>query len=320
MHACPPQAFARTLKENMEPSPQEQKQAETPHESAHSAREGHRIRDRPHGLAGARAPHTLPDGAAVLAVDAAQAAGEILRKQFHVSQPQPVRHKPSGEVVTDTDLECERVIRSMIRRVYPTHDILGEETGLDDQPSSLRWYVDPIDGTGNFARGNPRFAVSIALADGDTILLGVVLEPITNVLYIARHGEGVWKNGMPLRVSMRNDLHGARIVWCKGHQFSPTQIEPMTRGLSATKEGGAVTERSGSAALACAAVAAGDAAAFLTIGVRPWDIAAGILLVTEAGGRVTDFRDKPYTITKAKPDFLASNGMLHSAVIKTLSP
>ena len=244
---------------------------------------------------------------------AALAAADILRQRFTHLEQVKVERKPSGELVTASDLESERLIQDAIARAYPTHDILGEEFGLSEKPSSLRWFIDPIDGTGNFSRGNPNFSVSIALAEGDTVLVGVIAVPMERTVYHTTRGGGAFRNDEPIHVSDDTDLAVARVLWCEGHAEHAARAKELKKRV---QRRAGICERIGSAALECASVATGASAAYFTTGIRPWDIAAGKLLIEEAGGVVTDFTGNPFRLTEG--DFLASNGKVHDTLVSLL--
>lgn len=256
----------------------------------------------------------LLDEALAVACSTAERAAETLRKQFR-TDTLTIEQKDGGEIVTNVDRSVESTIRQELSARFPDHDILGEEAGLSDRPALLRWYVDPIDGTGNFVRGNPHFAVSIALAEEATLLLGIIAEPMTDTLYVAVKDRGGWKNDQQLRVNAESTLVGTRVLWCEGHG----EAHKSAHVRLVLEMEGARCERIGSAALECAAVASGDVAAYATPNIRSWDIAAGILLIEEAGGRTTDFIGGPFPLERGRGDLLASNGALHETLLRAIN-
>ncbi len=253
--------------------------------------------------------------ARAVATDAAIEAAEILRRRQPTLTSGDIRRKPSGELVTTVDIEVEKRIRERLRADYPDHDILGEELGLSGGSAAYRWYVDPIDGTTNFSRGSQDFSVSIALATAaEDVLVGVIAWPQRRIVYYATRGHGAYEHGQRLRVSTTNTLQTASLLWCVGHDASQEDTERLKHLLRARV---GRYEWIGSAALECAAVASGHADGYVTTGIRPWDIAAGILLVTEAGGRITDHAGRPYRF--ATGNLLASNGNIHEALVAILN-
>ncbi len=249
-----------------------------------------------------------------VAVEAARAAGDVVRAYFEKKTTIEVRRKPWGEIVTNVDEESERVIREHLSKEFPTHDILGEEGGLTDHASAYRWHVDPIDGTTNFVRGNPNFSISIALATGDDLVVGVILAPMLKAMYTATAGGGAYANGIRLHVNNDGDLAIARVLWCEGNAKNAERAERL-RHIVEQRAG--ICDRIGSSALECAAVASGTAAAYFTTVIRSWDVAAGKLIIEEAGGKVTNFHGEPFRLTPG--DFIASNGKVHDTLVSLLS-
>lgn len=239
------------------------------------------------------------------AIDAARTAGSVLlewQDRFTVSE------KNRSDLVTEADLESQEVIASLIGQQYPEHGLLGEE-GLEksDGGSGYRWIIDPLDGTGNYVHGIPYFAVSIALeCDGD-LAVGVVLDPTRDEFFTAVRGQGAHLNGQRLSVSADriSSLEQALVMASLpvGVESSDDPaIARFLRVLTVAQH----TQRTGSAAMNLAYLAAGRLDAFFSTSLKPWDMAAGALLVREAGGRVTDLSQAPFDISV--PSLLASNG------------
>ena len=219
---------------------------------------------------------------------AALSGGNVLRYYFENLKNLSVMEKAKNDYVTQADIESEELIRKIILKHFPHHRILGEEEGMSGEGDYL-WYVDPLDGTKNFMRGLDVFGVSIALEVEGELVLGVVYSPIRDELYWASKGEGAYKNGRPIRVSNRRTLRGAFLATGfphRGGDVVEVYIETF-RHFSRDTIG---IRRMGSAALDLCMVAEGIFDAFWEYHLKPWDIAAGAIIVEEAGGVVSDFR------------------------------
>jgi len=238
----------------------------------------------------------------------AREAGALLLGHFraHVA----VEYKGEADLVTIADRESEKLIRSRILEYWPTHDILGEEEGFADTGSEYRWYVDPLDGTTNFAHGFPVFCVSMALEHQDTRIAAVIYDPTRDELFVAEKGRGAHLNGQPIHVSKTANLAECLVATGfpshKRHKnpniFFYHQITLRTHGV----------RRAGSAALDLCCVASGRFDGFWEFNLNPWDTAAGVLIVEEAGGKVTDFSGCPFELNSRET--LASNGLVHPAL------
>jgi myo-inositol-1(or 4)-monophosphatase len=249
----------------------------------------------------------------------AREAGALLLTFFH--QGLKIEYKGDADLVTAADRAAETLIRERIRQQFPGHDVLGEEQGLTDQGSEYRWYVDPLDGTTNFAHGYPVFSVSLALEDralerrtaAEAVrIVGVVYDPTRDELFSAERGSGAQLNGQPIRVSQTAKLKECLVATGfpshKRHK-SPNihfyhQITLRTHGV----------RRAGSAALDLCNVACGRFDGFWEFNLNPWDTAAGALIVEEAGGKVTRFDGSPFQLNSAET--LASNGLVHDALVR----
>ena len=239
----------------------------------------------------------------------AREAGTLLMSYFH--QHVKIEYKGEADLVTIADRASEKLIRERIRRLWPAHDILGEEEGLIDTGSDYRWYVDPLDGTTNFAHGFPVFCVSLALEHQGRRIAGVVYDPTRQEMFAAEQGSGAYLNQEPIRVSPTAQLAEALVATGfpshKRHKnpniYFYHQITLRTHGV----------RRAGSAALDLCYVASGRLDGFWEFNLNPWDTAAGVLLVEEAGGRVTDFQGEAFQIDSRET--LASNGQLHGALL-----
>jgi myo-inositol-1(or 4)-monophosphatase len=247
------------------------------------------------------------------AIKAARNSAKILRSRF--GKISRIRKKAAAEIVTEADTESEEVIVSTIRAEFPDHAVLGEECGLITGESEYKWIVDPLDGTVNFAHQIPIFSISIALAVRDSIVLGIILDPVNNELYSAVSGQGAQLNGQPIQVSATRTISESLLV--TGFPYNVQEIfdSVMVRYGNLLKSSQAV-RRLGSAALDLCYVACGRFEGFWEQCLKPWDSAAGALIVAEAGGRVTTFSDEPYTVEQA--EILATNGLIHKEMLGLL--
>jgi len=243
----------------------------------------------------------------------AREAGALLMQYFH--QGLKIEYKGDADLVTAADRASETLIRERIRAQFPSHDVLGEEQGLSDSGSEYRWYVDPLDGTTNFAHGYPVFCVSIALehrsADAADRVAGVVYDPTRDEMFTAEKGMGAQLNGKAIRVSKATQLKESLLATGfpshKRHK-NPNihfyhQITLRTHGV----------RRAGSAALDLCNVASGRFDGFWEFNLNPWDTAAGVLIVEEAGGKVTRYDGSPFELNSRET--LASNGLVHDALL-----
>ncbi len=215
------------------------------------------------------------------------------------------------DLVTDADRASEKAILDFLAAQFPGHAVLGEETGKHDGTEPFRWIVDPLDGTTNYAHRVPHFCVSIAVEDEQGLLAGAVLDPLRQELFTAGRGLGARLNGEPIRVTGEAELGRALLgtgfpydVWSK-----PERPLKLFDGFVRRAQG---LRRAGSAALDLCYVAAGRFDGFFEVTLKPWDLAAGTLLVREAGGEVTDLSGGPLDLFQG--DVLASNGVLHPAL------
>lgn len=221
-----------------------------------------------------------------IASEAARKAGVLMRKYRDRLDSIPVERKARHDYVSDVDRACEQIIREHILRLHRDHAILGEESGQTGD-SDYVWIVDPIDGTSNYLRGIPHYAVSIALQIKGRIEHGVVYDPIRDEMFSASRGEGAFLNDQRIRVSGRRDLSGA--VLGTAFPFRSRRLMDAYRGMfSALFEKVEDIRRAGAASLDLAYVACGRLDGYWELNLKPWDVAAGALLVQEAGGVVMD--------------------------------
>jgi myo-inositol-1(or 4)-monophosphatase len=220
------------------------------------------------------------------AVKAARRAGNIIIRATRNLDIVQVREKAANDFVTEIDREAEQAVISTLREAYPGHAILAEESGATGE-SEYTWIIDPLDGTTNFLHGFPHFAVSIALAQRGIVTQAVIYDPARNDLFTASRGRGAYLNESRIRVSKRAHLRGSLVG--TGFPFKEVKhIDPYLAMLRDMMHNTAGVRRAGSATLDLAYVAAGRLDAFWEIGLARWDVAAGSLLVTEAGGLVGD--------------------------------
>jgi myo-inositol-1(or 4)-monophosphatase len=244
------------------------------------------------------------------AVEVAQEAGKLLREEM--DRPLTIAYKGDFDLVTQADRRSEAVIVSRLQKYFPEHAVAAEEGTGKDTASEYRWHVDPLDGTTNFAHGYPCFCVSIALARRDELLLGVIYNPVYNELFAAARGEGATFNGKKIQCSKIDLLKNSLL--CTGFPNHNRERHPNIHfywDFTLRSHG---VRRDGSAALDLAYVAMGRFDSFWEFGLNPWDTAAGVVLVEEAGGKVTGLQGQPYAL--GGPSILASNGLVHAEMVK----
>jgi myo-inositol-1(or 4)-monophosphatase len=238
----------------------------------------------------------------------AREAGALLMEYF--DQHIKIEYKGEADLVTVADRKSEALIRERIRAQWPDHDILGEEEGLKDTGSDFRWYVDPLDGTTNFAHGFPVFCISMALQHKNEMITGLCFDPTRNEMFASEKGKGAYLNDAPIHVSKVSKLSESLVATGfpshKRHKnpniYFYHQITLRTHGV----------RRAGSAALDLCSVACGRFDGFWEFNLNPWDTAAGVLLVEEAGGRVTNFEGGPFELSSRQT--LATNGLIHESL------
>ncbi len=256
---------------------------------------------------------TILDEYARHAEETAREAGAILRDRF--GQPHEIRFKGAIDLVTDADRAAEDLIARRLREACPDHELLCEEGSLGAAlPSTYRWVVDPLDGTTNFAHGLPTFAVSIALEASGIPVIGVVYDPMRDELFTARRGQGAFLNGVPIRVSNTDALISSILVTGFSYDFARRahQAEIWRDFLTRVQ----AIRQTGSAALNLCYIAAGRLDGYWERGIQPWDVAAGALMVVEAGGTVSDLAGGVYRSDDR--EILASNGSLHDQLLAVI--
>ncbi len=247
-----------------------------------------------------------------VALETAREAGDLILRYLHA--PLEISEKSArADLVTKADRESEAFIGRRLRDATPSATILGEEEGEHRGTSDERWIVDPLDGTTNFAHAYPLFCVSIAYERAGELLAGVIYAPLMQECFAAEHGAGATFNGQPIHVSSIDGIGDALL--CTG--FYPAQYERNLRQFAVASERAQAVRRDGAAALDLAYVAAGRFEAFWEFGLHAWDVAAGTLLVREAGGTVTQVNGRSSALDAGS--ILASNGAIHADMQKLLA-
>ena len=244
-----------------------------------------------------------------VAIVAAEAAGEVLRNGF--GQHQEIKFKGEVDLVTKADENAEQAIKQVLQKTFPNYGMLAEEGGELKGEGNVRWIVDPLDGTTNFAHGLPLFCISIALERDSEVVLGVVYDPMANETYTAERGGGATLNGEPIVVSDTDDP--IRALLATGFPYDrdevPAALELFGRFAVHTQG----MRRLGSAALDLCYVAAGRLDGYYERGVKTWDIAAGTLILREAGGKVTNYSGHELDLEVG--EVVASNALLHADLL-----
>ncbi|MFW6449835.1 MAG: inositol monophosphatase family protein [Nanoarchaeota archaeon] len=248
-----------------------------------------------------------------IAIKTAQKAGAYLFENFKKDKILFNERAMSKEIVTKYDKESDRIIINEISKAFPGHNLLTEESGSIDNGSEYTWIVDSLDGTGNFAAGNPFFSVSIALQHKEDIILGVIYAPFLQELYLAETGKGAFLNDKQIRVSEIDEFNKAYIVTCEGGSKTNQRLADIY-GVVYPKVKD--MRKLGSAAIEGGFVATGRADAYITLDIDPWDVAATVLIAKESGGKATDFKGNPWK--PEKTDLLITNKTLHSKLLSML--
>lgn len=252
------------------------------------------------------------------AIQTARDAGRILADR--IGRALQVSNKGDIDLVTEADLASEKLIIDRIKSHYPRHAILAEESGATDGIEILpgqtdsRWIIDPLDGTTNYAHGYPCFCVSIALERAGSIEVGVVYDPTRDEMFAAERGQGATLNDRSIRVSGVEDLNSSML--CTGFPYNVRERPNFARDFANFTMEAQAVRRDGSASLDLAYVACGRFDGFWEDGLKAWDVAAGVLLIEEAGGLITDFTGAHLDIYT--PKVLASNGLIHNAMMRVL--
>jgi len=249
------------------------------------------------------------------AVQTARDAGSILVDRL--GRALQVSNKGDIDLVTEADLASEKLIIERIKSYYPRHAILAEESGASEFVAGTgdwKWIIDPLDGTTNYAHGYPCFCVSIGLERAGALEIAAIYDPMRDEMFAAERGQGATLNGRRMRVSDVDDLNSAML--CTGFPYNVRERPNFERDFANFTMEAQAVRRDGSAAIDLAYVACGRFDGFWEDGLNAWDVAAGVLLIEEAGGLVTDFEGGKLNIYT--PRVLASNGLVHDAMRRVL--
>jgi myo-inositol-1(or 4)-monophosphatase len=244
----------------------------------------------------------------------ARKAGNTLLKHFRQDWALLKERSTAKEAATKYDKEVDRLIVGEIKRYYPRHSLLTEENGFLQSDPDWLWIVDSLDGTGDIANFNPFFSVCLALMHQSELLVGVIYAPAIDEFYFAEKGNGAYLNGVKIRVSDISDLSQSYIFYCEGGERDRERTGELLHKVYPQ-----VTDirKLGSAGLETAWVAAGKGEAYFSTRIKPWDVAPGVLLVQEAGGKVSDFQGNPWKPQTS--DLLFSNKKLHEKILSLIS-
>ena len=251
-----------------------------------------------------------------IAVDAAKQAGKFLKQ--NLGKVREIEQKSGQEknLVTEIDKRSEKIIIDHIKKYYPGHDILAEESGARSSPGSkYKWIIDPLDGTTNYTHAFPVFCVSIGVEYQEELLLGVIYDPNFDELFTAEKGKGAYLNGRRISVSRTSSLDKSLLVTGFPYNIADNPDHAVEHFVGFLMKAQAI-RRMGSAAIDLAYTAAGRYDGFWEVALNPWDMAAGALMVTEAGGTITDFSGAPFSIYRK--EVLASNGITHTEMMQVL--
>ena len=249
------------------------------------------------------------------AVQAARLGGAIL--QDYAQKGFTIESKgESINLVTEADLQSEKAVIQTIRHAFPDHQILSEEQGLQDIPSHpIKWIVDPLDGTVNFAHGFPMYNVSIGVEYQGTCVIGVIYDPTRDELFLGQHGRGATLNGKPIHVSAAPTLAEALLVTGFAYDIHTATDNNLKEFCAFTVRAGGM-RRTGTAAIDLCYIACGRLDGFWELQLKPWDTAAGKVIVEEAGGKITNYAGEPYSIYGST--ILATNRLIHSEMLGVL--
>lgn len=252
-----------------------------------------------------------------IAVRAARSAGNIIARNMDRVDRLNIVSKQNNDFVTEIDHKAEAAIIDEIRAAYPDHSFFAEESGHSDTPSDFQWIIDPLDGTTNFLHGFPQFAVSIALRVKKRLEVAVIYDPVSQELFTAARGEGAQLNEKKIRVSGHRGLEGALLA--TGFPYTDqTYLDTYLDTMKTLMAPAAGIRRPGSAALDLAWTAAGRVDGFWEFNLKPWDIAAGVLIVREAGGIVSDLTGGESHMESG--DIIAASPKVFPAMLKAIHP
>jgi myo-inositol-1(or 4)-monophosphatase len=246
------------------------------------------------------------------AIKIAKKAGQILINYYGQVG---VDYKSDMSLVTEADIESEKVIKTYLSKLFPDYSLLGEETGYDDKFSDYIWIIDPLDGTTNYIIKNPFFSVSISLAYRNKPVLGIVYYPFQRELFYSEINNGAYLDEKQIFVSEEERIENSVLTYCSGRDYdSLRNVATLFRRFKLINN---KFRQIGAASLELCYVACGRTGAFIMPGVNPWDVAAGIIIVEEAGGKISDFEGKSFYLNSN--NLVASNGRLHEEMLKIIN-
>jgi myo-inositol-1(or 4)-monophosphatase len=248
-----------------------------------------------------------------VAAQIAHEAGALLR--YYFERRVTFELKSAYDLVTEADKASEKLVVERLNRHFPDHGIVAEEGGGHDSPSEYRWYVDPLDGTTNFAHSYPVWNVTLALEKAGELIAGVVFDPNRDELFTAERGAGAFLNGRRIQVSKASRIQDSLL--CTGFPNHNRATSPNIHYFHELQMSAHGVRRSGSAAIDLANTACGRLDGFWEIGLSPWDMAAGILLIEEAGGVCTDMNGAPHYLKS--PHILADNRLIHDELLQAVA-
>ena len=245
---------------------------------------------------------------------AAKLSGQMLKKEYAKFNRLDIMLKSHHEILTKADLMSQEIIIGEIKKSFPSHGIISEEQDNKKNYSEYCWYIDPIDGTTNFSMHNPLWSISIALAKSDKLVFGLIYAPMLEEIYLAQAGQGAELNGKKIKVSGVNQ---GKVLNTFCHGAKNSDIKKALAYWRRQKLGELDCRQLGSAAIELAYVASGRVESFVAPGTHDWDVAAGVLLVLEAGGKVTDFNGRDWRL--GEPNIAASNGKVQAQILKAVN-
>ena len=250
-----------------------------------------------------------------IAVGAAKLAGGMLKKEYEKFDRKQVMLKSHHEILTKCDLMSQEIIINELKKYFPDYGIVSEERTAEKNYSEYTWYLDPIDGTTNFSMHNPLWSISLALAKRDELVFGLVYAPMLEEVYLAAMGQGAELNGRKISVSK---IFQGKVLNTFCHGARDADIKKALAYWRRQKLNELDCRQMGSAAIELSYVAAGRVESFVAPGMHDWDVAAGALLVREAGGKVTDFSGRDWRLGVAEAEIAASNGKAHTQILKAI--
>ena len=245
----------------------------------------------------------------VMLLAAKQASRVLLR---YYNKKEPIKIKPNKTMVATADIEANKTIIKTIKKGFPNHSILSEETGFENNKSDYKWVIDPLDGTHNFLHGIPIFGTSIALEHKNEIILGVLQFPILKIMAVAEKGKGAFLNSKRIKVSDKKNLEHSMIAFEYAYANRKEKINFLEKLIHQTID----VRNFGSAIYNLLLIACGRCDGFVILSTNEWDVAAGFLIVQEANGKITDFNGKKFDLHQNK--YVISNGKVHRELLNYL--